>query len=362
MQRINLADFEAEAAQTLERTAWDYYRSGARDERTVADNVAAYARLRLRYRVLAGIAEVSTATEVLGHRIDLPVLVAPTAFHRLAHPRGEAATAEGAGRAGTLFTLSTLSNTPIEEVCAATSGPVWFQLYVYRDRGATAALVDRVREAGASAIVLTVDAPVLGTRERDVRNRFRLPPGLDMPNATAEPYRVLGTSEIDSALAAWVADNLDPSLGWSDLDWLCERAGLPVLVKGVVRGDDAAACVDHGAAGVVVSNHGGRQLDTSVATIDALAEVVDAVAGRVEVLLDGGIRRGTDVLKALALGAKAVAVGRPALWGLAVGGADGVAEVLGMLQAELTEAMLLCGAADPGLVTRDLVATCAEGR
>jgi 4-hydroxymandelate oxidase len=251
--------------------------------------------------------------------------------------------------------LSTLSNSPVEEVVAASAGPVLFQLYVYRDRGATKALVERVAAAGVAGIVLTADAPVLGTRERDVRNAFRLPPGLDMPNATAEPYRVLGEAEGDSALAAWVLKSLDPRLSWDDLAWLREVAGLPVVLKGLVRGDDAARAVDAGAAAVVVSNHGGRQLDGAVPTIRALPDVAEHVAGRVPVWLDGGVRRGTDVLRALALGASFVLVGRPALYGLAWDGADGVEAVLRMLHAELVEAMLLAGAGTLAAITSDLV-------
>ncbi len=352
---LSVGDYELLALEKLERMVGDYYRSGARDEITLAENRAAFARHALRHRVLVDVSARTMARSVLGLPLTMPILAAPTAFHKLAHPEGEVASAAGTGRAGTAFCLSTLSNTAIEDVIAQTAAPVFFQLYVYRDRGASKALIERVVAAGAKAIVLTVDAPLLGTRERDVRNLFRLPPDLEMPNATAEPYRVLGARPNDSALAAWVAENLDPSLSWSDLDWLRKVARVPIVLKGIVRADDAVRAVDAGVAAIVVSNHGGRQLDSEVATLDALPEVVDAVAGRCEVLMDGGIRRGTDVLKAIALGAHAVLVGRPILWGLAVAGAEGVESVLRILQRELDEAMALTGAPTLDAITRDLL-------
>jgi 4-hydroxymandelate oxidase len=286
----------------------------------------------------------------------MPILVAPTAFHKLAHEDGELASVRAAGDAGTTFILSTLSNTAIESVIAAASSPVWFQLYVYKDRGATEALVRRVEAAGARALVLTVDAPYLGRRERDVKNRFALPADLGIENLHAAGYARLPAASGDSGLAAYVADLLDPSLTWSAIEWLRSLTQLPILVKGIVRADDAARAVEHGAAGVVVSNHGGRQLDASPATISVLPRVVDAVAGRGEVYVDGGIRRGADVIKALALGARAVLVGRPVLWGLAAGGREGVATALGILRRELDLAMALCGCPDVASITRDLIA------
>jgi 4-hydroxymandelate oxidase len=255
--------------------------------------------------------------------------------------------------------LSSLSNTRVEEVCAAAGaagGTVWFQLYVYRDRGATAALVARAEAAGARALVLTVDAPVLGRRERDVRNRFHLPPGLSVENMLAEGHGVVELQQAESGLAAYVATKLDPALGWKDVAWLRSITRLPVLVKGLVRPDDARRAVDHGASGVVVSNHGGRQLDGAPPTAAVLGAVADAVAGRVEVLVDGGVRRGADVLRALALGARAVLVGRPILWGLAVAGEEGAYGVLETLRDELDQAMALAGCARVGDVTRELLA------
>jgi 4-hydroxymandelate oxidase len=355
MEPLNLHELEQLARARLSQPAWDYYSSGADDELSVRRNIDAFARLALHYRVLVDVGERSLATTVLGQRVAMPILVAPTAFHGLAHKDAELATVRAAGDAGTIFTLSTLSNTAVERVTEAASGPVWFQLYVYRDRAATEALVRRVEAAGASALVLTVDAPLLGRRERDVRNRFGLPAHLSVENMLPVGYARVPKQDHESGLAAYFADLLDPTLTWSAVEWLRSITSLPILVKGLVRPDDARRAVDAGVAGIVVSNHGGRQLDAAPATIDVLPRIVDAVAGRVEVLLDGGVRRGTDVIKALALGARAVLVGRPILWGLATGGREGVATALGMLRRELDLAMALCGCPDVGRITGDLV-------
>jgi 4-hydroxymandelate oxidase len=352
---INLTDLENHARERLEGSAFDYYASGAHDEITLRENRAAFERLCLRYRVLRDVSRRDATTTVLGQRLALPIMVAPTAFHKLAHPEGERASARAASAMGTAMILSTLSNTAVEEVVASASGPVWFQLYVYKDRGATRALVERAEAAGCRALVLTVDAPFLGTRERDVRNRFALPDGLLIENLFAAGMAEVKAPPRGSGLAAYFAELIDPALEFADLEWLASLTKLPLVVKGVVRGDDAARAVAHGARAVVVSNHGGRQLDTSPATIDVLPEVVEAIAGRAEVLLDGGIRRGTDVVKALALGARAVLVGRPVLWGLTCGGEAGVRRVLELLSAELDLAMALCGAPDVAALSADLV-------
>ncbi len=355
MERITLEDFEAEARARLPQLAYDYYASGADAEVTLRRNRAAFAELCLYYRTLVDVRSRDLATTVLGQRLSMPIAIAPTAFQRMAHPEGELATVRAAGAAGTVMILSTLATTPMEDVVAAASGPVWFQLYIYRDRGVTRALVERAEAAGCRALVLTVDAPLLGRRERDVRNRFRLPEGLSVANLTPVAMGELPTGRADSGLAAYVADVIDPGLSWPDVAWLRSITRLPVLLKGLVRADDAVRAVEHGASAVVVSNHGGRQLDGSPATIEALPRIADAVAGRIELLLDGGVRRGTDVVKALALGARAVLVGRPVLWGLAVGGEGGVAEMLAMLRAEVDLAMALSGARTVAEVTRDLV-------
>lgn len=354
-EAVSVFDLEAWGRATLATPARDYYASGAHDEITLRRNREAFDRLEVAYRVLVDVSRRTQETTVLGHRLSTPLIVAPTAFHQLACAEGEVATARAAGTLGTIMTLSTLSNRAVEDVVAAASGPVWFQLYVYRDRDKTRALVERAQAAGCQALVLTVDAPLLGTRERDVRNRFRLPEGLEVRNMTAAGMGQLPSDVADSGLAAYFAQLLDPSLTWKDLDWLASISPLPVLVKGIVRGDDAARAVEHGAAGIVVSNHGGRQLDTSVPTIRALPQVVEAVDGRAEVLLDGGIRRGTDVLKALALGARAVLIGRPVLWGLAVAGQRGAERALEILRDELDLAMALVGAPTLAELTPDLI-------
>lgn len=351
---IHLGEFETIAAARLPRMVYDYYAGGAHDEITLGENRAAFNRLRLRYRVLRDVSRRDASTEVLGEKLSMPVVIAPTAFHQLATEEGEVATARAAARADTIMTLSTLSTCAIESVGEATAGRLWFQLYVYRDREATRELVARAEAAGAKALLLTVDAQVWGVRERDVRNRFQLPDGLRMVNLVSSGKGEFPDVE-GSGLAAYVARTFDPSLSWKDLDWLCSLTDLPVLIKGVVRGDDAAMGMDAGAAGVVVSNHGGRQLDTCPAPVEVLEEVVQAVDGRGTVLVDGGIRRGTDVIKSVALGADAVMIGRPVLWGLAAGGEEGVVRVLELLRAEIDLAMALCGAASVAEITRDLV-------
>jgi 4-hydroxymandelate oxidase len=354
---LNLQELEELAREKLSAMAYGYYASGALEEHTLRENVTAWTRIALHYRVLVDVSVRDASTTVLGTRVSMPVLVAPTAFHGLACADAERATVRAAAGAGTVMCLSSLSNTRVEEVCDAAAGhPVWFQLYVYRDRAATAALVARAEAAGARAIVLTVDAPLLGRRERDVRNEFHLPEGLRVENMNA----VTGLAEVElrsstSGLAAYFAEKLDPSLTWKDVSWLRSITRLPVVVKGIVRPDDARRAVDHGASGIVVSNHGGRQLDGSPATAVVLGPVAEAVDGRIEVLVDGGIRRGADVLRALALGARAVLVGRPILWGLATAGEHGARAVLETFRTEIDHAMALTGCACVTDIARDLL-------
>ena len=339
---INVADYAHAARTRIPREAFDYYEGGALDEITLRENTAGWERLKLFYRVLAGVGKRDLATTILGQSISMPIVVAPTAFHRLACGEGEIETAKAAKAAGTLFILSSLSNTAMESVFAQAGSPRWFQLYIYKDRAITLELVKRAEAAGAEAIVLTVDAPGLGTRERDTRNSFQLPDSLSVENVAP-----LGKGKFPpvtgSGLAAYVRMNFKEDLGFDDLDWLCGSTRLPVVVKGVCRGDDACRIAEHGAKAIVVSNHGGRQLDTAPATCEALPHVVDAVGDLCEVYVDGGIRRGSDVLKAIALGARAVLVGRPILWGLCVAGEQGATNILEILRRELDEAMLLCG-------------------
>jgi 4-hydroxymandelate oxidase len=349
---LTIDDLEALAARRLPKTVYDYYRAGADAEVTLRANRDAFARLTLWPRVLVDVTERRLATTLLGEPLATPVLVAPTAYHKLAHPEGECATARAASKANAVFVLSMLSTIALEEVAAASSGPKWLQLYVHKDRGITAQLVARAEQAGYRALVLTVDAPVLGRRLVDERNRFSLPTGLIMANLTTQDE---STETDGSQLAAYAALKHDTSLGWHDLAWLRSLSRLPVVVKGVLRPDDAVRAVDAGVAAVIVSNHGGRQLDGAPAALDALPGIVDTVRGRCEILVDGGVRAGTDILKALALGARAVLIGRPILWGLAVGGAAGVTRAFDILHDELTRAMALAGVTTVTSVPRDLV-------
>ena len=339
---LNVADYARVVREKLSRDCFDYYDGGALDEITLRENAAGWERLKLYYHVLAGVGPRNLETALLGQKISMPIVVAPTAFHKLACDAGEIATARAAKAAGTLFILSSLSNIAMESVFPEAGNARWFQLYVYKDRAITLELVQRAEAAGAKAIVLTVDAPGLGTRERDTRNNFCLPAGL-----TVENLAPLGKGKVPevkgSGLAAYARANFKSDLGFDDLDWLCHSTLLPVVVKGVCRGDDARRAVEHGARAIVVSNHGGRQLDAAPATSEVLPHVVDAVGDRSEIYVDGGIRRGSDVLKAIALGARAVLVGRAILWGLCVAGEHGATGVLELLRRELDEAMLLCG-------------------
>jgi len=341
----NLLELEDMARAKVPRAIFDYIAGGAEDEVTLRRNREAFGRWALRPRVLRDVSKRDTKTVLLGERVSMPVCVAPTSFHALVHPEGEVATARGTAAAETILIASTISTKPLEEIAAAADAPRWFQLYVYKDRAVTEELVNRAVKAGYKALCLTADTPVLGRRERDERNAFTLPPGFGIANL--KPAGLDGMPEVEqgSAFAQYVTDLLDSSLTWDDVDWLKSISPLPLVVKGIMTAEDAVLAVDHGIAGIVVSNHGGRQLDSTLGSLDALPEVVAAVRGRIEVYLDGGIRRGTDVLKALALGAKAVFVGRPVLWGLALGGADGVRAVLDELRTELDTAMALAGCA-----------------
>jgi isopentenyl diphosphate isomerase/L-lactate dehydrogenase-like FMN-dependent dehydrogenase len=330
-----IADFEERAAAVLEEGPYGYYAGGAGDELTLDENVEAWRRIAIRPRVLVDVSERDTSTTLLGRRCPHPIIVAPTAYHRLAHPEGEEATARGAAAADAIFCLSSLATArPPEVAAAAPDGERWFQLYVFKDRGISHELLDSATENGYEAIVITVDLPVLGIRERDVRTQYVIPDGLVSRGAMREhgALSLLGIGEL-----------IDPTLTWADVEEFASRCNLPLIVKGVLTPEDARLAAEHGAAGVVVSNHGGRQLDTVLAGAEALPAVAEAVGDRLDVIVDGGIRRGTDVLKALALGARAVMVGRPVIWGLAVDGEGGVRTVLDLLLAEFDIALALAG-------------------
>lgn len=348
---LTIDDYEKAAKRVLPKMAYDYYRSGAEEERTLRNNRKAFKRYEVWYRVLVDVSEVDTATMVLGQRLGHPIIVAPTAYHRLAHPDGEIATAQGAEQAGALMVVSTLATTRLEDVATASRGPKWFQLYIHKDRGLTKELVQRAQESGYAALVLTVDAPVLGRRLDDERNSFALPEGMAMENF-AEGLR--GDTD-GSALGAYVAERHDATVKWEDIEWLAGLSGLPLVLKGIVRTDDAQRAIDGGARAIIVSNHGGRQMDSAPASIDALAEISDLVGDGIELLMDGGVRNGVDALKALACGARAVLIGRPVLWGLAVAGAEGVASVIEIIRGGLEAAMKLSGSPDVASITGDLV-------
>ena len=318
---VTVDDYEPVARERLPADVYDYYAGGAGDEWTLAENRHAFERWNLRPRFLRGASDPDTSTEILGTRLSFPVLLAPWAYQRMAHPEGELATAKAAARAGTIMVVSSTAEAFLEEVAAATEGPKWWQLYVAEDRGFTADMLGRVVAAGFGAICWTVDFTVNGLRHRDTRSGFEMPLGLEN--------------------SGYVYDG---SISWDDVPWIRESApGLPILVKGLLTAEDAELALQAGVDGIVVSNHGGRQLDRSPAALDALPEIVQAVGGRAPVLMDGGVRRGVDVVTALALGASAVLVGRPAVWGLAVAGEDGVVDVLRILREEFENAMALTG-------------------
>ncbi|MEV4351233.1 alpha-hydroxy acid oxidase [Actinoplanes sp. NPDC049596] len=331
------------ARAALEPARWDFFAGGAGEERTLRANEEAYDRRRIRPRVLRAVGERELSTTVLGTAMSMPVLIAPTAFHRLAHPSGEAGTASAAQRTGTVMVVSMAATQPIEEI-AATGAALWFQMYPQPDAAFQRHVVARAEAAGCRALVVTVDSPVFGRRERDLRNGFTdLPPGFACENMRDATGRIRDIT-------------MDPALGWDHIDRLRASTTLPIVLKGVLHPADAREAVAHGVDGLIVSNHGGRQLDGAIATIDALPAVAGAVDGRIPVLVDGGIRRSTDVLVALALGADAVLLGRPVVWGLAAGGPEGVRQVLETLRTELDHDLALAGAKRPGDLTADLVA------
>jgi len=349
---LDLENLEHRAREHLSATVYDYFAGGADDETTLADNVAAWKRIRLVPRVMRDVAVISVATQVLGTPMAMPIMAGPWAFQGLAHPQGELATARGAAAAGAVMVASTVATSSLEDVAEAAGGsPLWFQFYLLRDRGMTADLLHRAEAAGYRAVVMTVDKlPVSGRRRRLAADRFSLPEGTAIAN-----FGYVVPEGHDAGPDGYLRSLLDPAVTFDDLEWACSQCRLPLVVKGILNPADAVAAVEAGAAGLVVSNHGGRQLDGAIATADALPAVIDAVAGRVPVLVDGGIRSGADVLKALAIGAAAVLVTRPVIWGLVVHGAPGVESVLKELAAETAHAMALCGARTVADIDRGLM-------
>jgi 4-hydroxymandelate oxidase len=358
MTVLTVADYRSLARARLDDRVWDYVEGGGDGERTLADCAAAFDGFRLRPRVLVDVSHVDCATTVLGTALAAPLGVAPTAYHRLVHPDGELATAAGAGAAGALFVVSIFASQSIEDIAKAATGPLWLQLYWLRRRDVLAELAGRAEAAGYRALVLTVDAPRLGKRLRDMRNGFAIDPAVSAVNLDPDLMALTyGGRSGSSAIAEHALATFDPAVTWADLAWLRSVTRLPILLKGVLTAEDARLAIEHGAAGVVVSNHGGRQLDGAVPGLHALPEIVAAVAGTGAVLFDGGVRRGTDVFTALALGADAVLVGRPVLWALAADGGAAVTHLLTVLRAELEHTMALTGrprreAIDATAVTR----------
>jgi isopentenyl diphosphate isomerase/L-lactate dehydrogenase-like FMN-dependent dehydrogenase len=348
-QLLNVGDYERAAAERLDPATFGYIAGGANDEWTMRENSLAFERWVLRPRMLVDVSDVTASTTVLGAEVSLPVLIAPTAYQRMAHPDGELAMARAAEAAGTVMCLSTLATATLEEVAAAApEAKRWFQLYWSRDRAVVQDLLERAEAHGYGAIMVTVDLPHLGRRERDLRTGFEIPEDVPVP-------AFLELAEGASVTPDQIKFLIDNTLTWRDLEWLRSATSRPILVKGILTAEDAELACESGIEGVVVSNHGGRQLDGVAASLDALPEVVEAVGDRAVVLLDGGIRRGTDVVKALALGARAVLVGRASLWALSVGGAEGVERLLGLLREEVQLALALCGCASPADVVRSHV-------
>ncbi len=338
---VNLLDYERVASERIPPGPLAYFSGGALDERTLRNNRAVFERRSLIPRVMTDVAEVDTSVEILGRRWPTPIWIAPTALQRMAHPDGELASARAAASRNITFALSSSASTDMADVAEA-GGPRWYQVYLLADPGARHAMIERAASLGYEALVMTVDLQRLGRRERDVRVGFRIPEGVGLPNIA----RAAGVGDEEAAGVAFVS-----RLTWDDLEWLA-GFGVPVIVKGILHPDDARLAIEHGAAAIDVSNHGGRQLDAAIASLDALPAVVEAVDGRVPILIDGGVRRGTDALIALALGATAVGIGRPVIWGLAVDGEAGAARVLELLRAEIELGLTLLGCPTPADVTR----------
>jgi len=362
----SVADLRAISRRRLPGGVFDYIDGGAEDEIAMARNIRAFRRLEFHPRVLQAVGETDPSTMLLGAPLAFPLVLAPTGFTRIAHPEGELAVARAAQRAGIPYALSTLGTRSIEEVAAVSSGRLWFQVYVWRDRGLVEEMVARAAAAGYEALCLTVDATVIGRRERDVRRGFTLPPKLGLETiidgilhpswtwafARSEPIKfanVTGESVGDGtdavSLAEYVNGQFDPGLSWRDLEWLRSVWDGPIVIKGIQAVEDAVVAATEGADAIVVSNHGGRQLDSAPATLDLIPPIVDAVGDRLEVVVDGGVRRGADIVKALALGARAAMAGRAYLYGLGAGGERGVDHVLAMLDADVRRTMALIGAA-----------------
>lgn len=355
-QLICIEDYEKYACEHLTPSVKDYYNSGAGEEYSLKLNTEAFKKYRIRPRFLRDVSKRDLSTTVLGEEISMPVGVAPAAMQRMAHPDGECANARAAEAAGTIFTLSTISTSSIEEVAeAAPKGIKWFQLYIYTDRDVTLNLVKRAERAGYKALVLTVDAPMFGDRRADIRNKFALPSHLRLGNFDGEALGKLKSTDGGSSLSEYVTSLFDASLSWDHVKWLKSVTKLPIVLKGILTPQDALLAIESGAEAIIVSNHGARQVDGIPASIEALTEIVESVNGKIEVYMDGGVRQGVDVLRALALGAKMVFVGRPMLWGLSQGGEQGARQILEIFRRELDLAFALTGCRSVKDVKKDMV-------
>ncbi|MCB1113102.1 MAG: alpha-hydroxy-acid oxidizing protein [Chlamydiia bacterium] len=343
-QLINLHQYEQEAKKRLPKMIYDFYAGGAEDELAIKSNRESFYKYKLCGRVLAGVSTVDTSLSLFGKKMSFPLIIAPTGLQRMAHPDGELATAYAAEQFQIPMIVSSGSNFSLEKIKETTEQPLWFQLYIFKDRDFSRSLVQRAEKAGYDAIVLTVDMTIPAKRERDIFNSFSIPEGIVYKNFEGTGFDTIKTAEGDhSALSSLISNALEDCLSWEDITWLKSVTTLPILLKGILRSEDAQQAIQYGVDGIIVSNHGGRQLDSAPATIDVLEEIVIAVDGRIPVIIDGGFRRGSDILKAIALGADAVMVGRPVLWGLAVNGSQGVKEILGILRDEFETSMKQCG-------------------
>uniref|UniRef100_A0A336MQZ0 (S)-2-hydroxy-acid oxidase n=1 Tax=Culicoides sonorensis TaxID=179676 RepID=A0A336MQZ0_CULSO len=355
MSFVCLNDFQNAAFKLIPKNALDYYKSGAGDELTLRLNQTTWDKIRIRPRILRDVTTRDLSTNVLGLNLSMPLGIAPTAMQRMAHPDGEIANAKAAGKCGIVFTLSTIATSSIEELGENAPNTLkWFQLYIYKDRELTRNLVKRAEKANFKALVLTVDAPIFGLRRADMRNKFTLPSHLSLANFSGD--KAMGVkSKGGSGINEYVTSQFDPSLTWDDVIWLKSISKLPLILKGILTAEDAILAADAGVDGIIVSNHGARQIDSTPSTIEALPEISKAVGHRVTVMLDGGIRQGTDIFKALALGAKLVFIGRPAIWGLSIDGEKGVEKVIEILRKELDVTMTLMGCTKISDITRDMV-------
>jgi len=356
MELINLQDFKIYAKGKMLPEHYDYCAGGAEDEITLEANKSSFNSIKLHQRVLRNISYVDTTAEILGQKMLMPVMIAPTAFQGLAHQDAEIAMVKAAGTAGVIMILSTLSNKTMEDVLAAAISPVWFQIYMYKKKKINEELIRRAQNAGCSALVVTVDVPVQGKREKNIRNHFTLPKELSLGNFQGGDMKSsLPNDPSGSGLMQYVDSLFMHDLSWEDIKWLRSVTDLPLIVKGILHVDDAQLALEHGVNGIIVSNHGGRQLDNCPATIDALAKIVQGTNNEIPIILDGGIRRGSDVVKAIALGASATAIGRPPFWGLAVDGKEGVEKVFSILKDELKSTMVFCGVQSVSSINDDVI-------